>query len=405
MKQVIIGAGAAGVTAAQTIKKINPSDEVTIISIDDIIHSRCMLHKYISGERDDRSVSFVDEDFTTENDIRWSSANQVLKIDTEKNTVVTDRGDIPYDNLLIATGANSVTPPVGDLRTAKNTFGLRNLSDAKAIAEKATDSKKVAIVGAGLVGLDAAYALLELGKEITVIEMLDSVLAINLDKHSAAAYQALFEQHGCTFRLGIGVTGTKGTADHIDGLILGEGEVIDCDMVIMAVGVRPATGMLEGSGIQYERSVQVDEYLKTNISNVFAAGDVSGLSGIWPNARKQGEVAAKNMCGLKTKYEDTFAIKNTLNFFGLITLSLGVINEQDGDEVLIREDRFTYKKLILRAGKVVGVILQGDIAGSGFWQYLIKQQIDVSHLGKSIWKVSYADFFGTESNGEYKWVV
>jgi NAD(P)H-nitrite reductase large subunit len=109
------------------------------------------------------------------------------------------------------------------------------------------------------------------------------------------------------------------------------------------------------------------------------------------------------MCGQDTEYTDTFAIKNTVNFFGLVTLSVGAAKPQEGDVVAIREDRFTYKKYILRNGAPAGVILQGDIAGSGFWQYLIKNRVRVDHLNKPAWKLSYADFYGVDANGEYRW--
>ena len=111
------------------------------------------------------------------------------------------------------------------------------------------------------------------------------------------------------------------------------------------------------------------------------------------------------MTGTKWAYDDRFAIKNTVNFFSLLTLSVGAISPQEGDEVLVKEDRSNYRKLILRDGAVAGVILQGEIGGSGFWQHLIKNKIRIDKLGKSPWKVSYADFFGMENNGEYKWVV
>ncbi|MDR1410996.1 MAG: hypothetical protein LBI91_02185 [Spirochaetaceae bacterium] len=111
------------------------------------------------------------------------------------------------------------------------------------------------------------------------------------------------------------------------------------------------------------------------------------------------------MTGTQWPYTDRFALKNTVNFFDLLSLSLGEIKPREGDEVLSREDRNNYKKLILRDGAVAGVILQGEIGGSGFWQHLIKNRIRIDKLGKSPWKISYADFYGIENNGEYKYIV
>jgi NAD(P)H-nitrite reductase large subunit len=272
------------------------------------------------------------------------------------------------------------------------------------------------VIGAGLVGLDAVYGLLESGgdHEISVIEMMPTALAVNLDAHAAEAYQGLFEKHGVKFYLSSKVVDTKSDGHgSINAVELEGGTSIPCDMVILAVGVRPATAFLAGdpaspgSGVELteRKAVKVDDYLATNIPGIYAAGDVAGLSGVWPNAQKQGEIAGYNMTGTQWPYTDRFALKNTVNFFDLLSLSLGEIKPREGDEVLSREDRNNYKKLILRDGAVAGVILQGEIGGSGFWQHLIKNRIRIDKLGKSPWKISYADFYGIENNGEYKYIV
>jgi NAD(P)H-nitrite reductase large subunit len=407
MKHLILGAGAAGISAARRILKEKPDDEIVIVSEDREVYSRCMLHKFISGERDAESINFINDDLLEHKNVSWISGKTVTRLDGNTKTVYAgDEKLASGDTILIATGSNSVTPPIGDLRTAVNAFGLRHLSDARAIVEKAKNAEKVAIIGAGLVGLDACYALLELGKKITVIEMAPSALAINMDSHAAEAYQKKFEEKGVSFLLARKVVGTAGDGKgSITAVELEGGDSVPCDMVIMAVGVRPAIGFLEGSGVKTERGVVVDDYLATSVPGIYAAGDAAGLSGIWPNAQKQGEYAAYNMTGTRWAYDDRFAIKNTVNFFDLLTLSLGAISPQEGDEVLVREDRNNYRKLILRNGAVAGVILQGEIGGSGFWQHLIKNNIRIDRLGKSPWKLSYADFYGVEDNGEYKWLV
>jgi NAD(P)H-nitrite reductase large subunit len=178
-------------------------------------------------------------------------------------------------------------------------------------------------------------------------------------------------------------------------------------MAVLAVGVRPAAAFLDGSGVELteRRAVKVDDKLQTSVPGVYACGDAAGLSGIWPNAQIQGQIVAKNIAGWDLAYEDRFAIKNTVNFFDLVSLSVGSFNPQDGDEVLIREDRKNYQKIVLRGGVPVGIVYQGDIGGKGYWQHLIKHNIPIDRLGKSPWKVSYADFWATENNGEFKWTV
>jgi NAD(P)H-nitrite reductase large subunit len=420
MKHLIIGAGAAGIAALRSILKERPGDSVVMVSEDREVYSRCMLHRYISGERDAAGLNFINDDLLSRPGVECIRGRTLSRLDGAAKTVYAGEEALASgDRILIATGANSVTPPIGELRAAKNAFGLRHLEDARAIAEAAEKARDIVVIGAGLVGLDAVSGLLEqgerrgiaAGRRITVIEMAPTVLALNLDPHAAEAYQRLFEDRGVAFHLGRKVVNTRsrdGAAGPlISALEMDDGQSVPCDLVIMAVGVRPAAAWLEGSGVELteRRAVKVDDYLATSVPGIYAAGDVAGLSGIWPNAVQQGEIAGENMCGVPWKYDDRFALKNTVNFFGLLSLSVGAVAAREGDEVLIKEDRRNYRKLILRDGIPQGVLLQGEIGGSGFWQYLIKNQIPISGLGKSVWSVNYGDFFGLWDNGEYKWVL
>ena len=405
MEYVILGAGAAGITAARTIRKADSQGKITMISTDTQVHSRCMLHKFLSHERSAEGISFVDPDFFEKNNIEWKAGVTVTKLDTAAKRVVTDKGEeISYDRLLIATCAESFIPPVGNLREAKNVFGLRHLRDAQAIDALAEKAEHIAIIGSGLVGLDAAYGLMETGKKVSIIEMADQILPIQLDKTGAFEYQKRFEKAGATFYLGRKAADTiMNEAGEITCLVLDNGTEITCDLVIVAAGVRSAVAGMDGEGIIIDRGMQVNEYLETGAEDVYAAGDVTGLSGIWPNAQKQGETAALNMCGSKVAYTDRYAMKNTINFFGLVSMCVGIIVPQEGDTVLVREGASSYKRVILRDGKVAGVLLQGDISHGGIWQYLIKNEIPVDKIEKDIFALNFSDFYGIKENGEYVW--
>ncbi len=370
MNYVIIGAGVAGIEAAKSIRGQDSSGEIVMISADLHVHSRCMLHKFISGERDEMGLDFTEKDF--------------------------------FDKYR----ADSYIPPVGELRKASNVFGLRNLSDAQAIVKEAETAQNVLVIGSGLVGLDASYGLLELGKKLTVVEMADRILPVQLDARAARAYQDRFENAGVRFVLERKASQAVCEPDgRIHKVILDNGEEIPCDLIIVAAGVRSSLGCLEGSGIACERGITVDPSMKTSRKDVFAAGDITALSGIWPNAADQGRVAGKSMCGLTAEYTDTYAMKNTMNFFGLVTLCVGRIREEEGDQVLVREDMRQYKKILLKNGKVEGILFQGDIAGGGIWQYLIKNKIDVSGIDKDVFDINYGDFYHVGDRGKYEWVV
>ncbi len=405
MEYVILGAGAAGITAAKTIRKADREGKITVISTDTQVHSRCMLHKYLSHERDAAGISFIDPDFFEKNQITWLPGKTVSRLDTQGKKVYTDQGDeMSYDRLLIATGSESFIPPVGNLREAENVFGLRHLRDAQAIDELAKDAENIVIIGSGLVGLDAAYGLMETGKKVSIVEMADQILPVQLDKTAAFEYQKRFEKAGAVFYLGRKAADTvMGEDKIIREIILDNGEKLPCDLIIVAAGVRSAVAGMEGEGIVIDRGIKVDDYLQTGAEGVYAAGDVTGLSGIWPNAQKQGETAALNMCGSHVEYTDRYAIKNTINFFGLVSMCVGVILPQEGDVVIAREDSRNYKRVVLRDGKAVGVLLQGDISHGGIWQYLIKNQIDLAGIKKDIFDLNFGDFYGIKDNGEYQW--
>lgn len=403
MRHVIIGAGAAGMTAAKRIRELDHTAEIVVISKDEYVHSRCMLHKFLSGERDENTLNFVTQDFFDKNRITWIKSVEVKSIvQDRKNVILSDNQLICYDKLLIASGADSFMPPIGDFRTANNVYGLRNLDDAQKIVKYIKPQGKVIIVGSGLVGLDAAYALLEQKMQVTVVEMAERILPIQLDETAGNEYKKLFEHAGCKFILGKKASETVlNSQNNVCKLILDDKTELVCDLIIVAAGVRPAITCAAGCGMEAERNIKVNEYMETSVRDIYAAGDVAGMSGIWPNAMKQGSIAAENMCGRKNVYDDTYAMKNTINFFGLITLSLGRGQTQEGDKVIVQEDRKCYRKAIIRENKLDSILLQGNMDYAGIYQYLIKNKINL-HGEKDIFKTSFADYYKIKSNGQYE---
>ena len=421
MKHLIIGGGAAGIKAAEQIRSLEKDSKITIIMEDMNIHSRCMLHKYLSGERSVEEMSFIPKEMEEKLNIEFFRGYTISSVDTDKKIVkiipLNDQigeansgakiEEVSYDRLLIATGSNGFIPPAPGLREAKNVYCFRHLREAEIIREKAKDANDIAIIGAGLVGIDAAYGMLERGKKVTVIDMALSIIPMQLCKKAGDMYQKLFEDDGCKFELGRKVSDTKMDVNgNITSIILDNGTEVKCDLVISAAGERASIKFLEGSAVKIDRFIEVDDHMRTNVKDVYAAGNATGLSGTWPNAKKEAEVAAYNMCGYDKIYDDTYAMKNTMNFYGLATLSLGSGKAEESDRIIEQQDSFGYRKAIIRNGVLDSVVLQGkNLNYAGVYQHIIKNKINIQDIIKDnenkVFKLSFADFYATDDRGQY----
>lgn len=406
MRYVVIGASAAGISGAKTIKEIDKEAEVILISKDEYIISRCMLHQYISGERTIETLNFANPgNFTEAYGIKWIKKTEVMAIHPKEKTLSLSNGEsLSYDKVLIATGASSFIPPVENLRQAHHVIGLRNLEDAIYIKDFLPKIKNVVVLGAGLVGIDAVSGLWHSGVHVTLVEMGTRILPIQLDEYTAGVYEERFRENGVDIRLGVSAKKVEiDENSNPTGVLLSTGETVPCDLIIVATGVRANVGFLEGSGIETDRfGLIVNAQCETNTKDVYGAGDVTGRNPIWPNAIKQGRVAGNCMAQNEISLSDFFSSKNTMNFLGLATLSIGVPIKPDDTYIeTIEKQGKDYKKFIHKDGKVYGILIQGDLSYVGGLTQLIQYKMDIGDIQKSIFKVDYADFFNVKSNQEF----
>ena len=416
MRYVIIGSSAAGVNAVRELRKRDPRGQIILISKDQDIYSRCILHEYLAGKRSIERLRFVEKDFESLYDVEWIKGVEATGLDREGKKVLLDSGQaVAYDKLLIATGSHTFFPPIKNMAGARNMIGFRNIDDIEVLKKVAEDviasggRKKVVVLGSGLVGIDCATGFLELGVKVILCDFAGWLLNKQLDERAARTYIEAFESEGVEQHYGVGVSEViKNDQEEITRVVLSDGTELPCDFFVVTAGVRSNVEFLADTGLELSRfGLVYDEAGRTNDPDIFGAGDVSGLSPIWPVAVKEGMIAAANMAGETAKMTDFFASKSTMRFLGISTMSLGNVNPDLAEDpeicVEVYDKNGVYKKIVHKDGKIIGALLQGDLAYGGVLQQMIARKLDVRRVKKPLFDIDYSDFFHIKDNFEFSY--
>ena len=394
MKQfVIIGNSAAGIAAVEAIRQKDKTSKVMVISDEDYSsYCRCLISYYLAGEVKEDKVLYKPETFYKENNIELLLNKKVLRVDPKKNRITfEDKNQLNYDCLLIATGASPKFPEIQGIKK-RGVFGFRTIKDAKDIEGLLPVTKTASVLGGGLIGLKAAYALKKRNIEVKVIIKSKQALSQMLDYEAALLVQERLEENGIELVLGQDATEIIGNGD-IKAVKLDSGKVLGSSIVIVGKGVSANMDIIKETDIKVNEGIIADDLLRTNISNIYTAGDVCesfdltlgkySVNALWPIAVEQGKIAGANMAGENIHYEGSVGI-NSIEFFGLAVISLGIYKVRDEEKNLFEELKYLdtkarlYKKLVLKDNILVGVILVGDIKNSGVFLRLIRERINVS---------------------------
>jgi nitrite reductase (NADH) large subunit len=368
MKYVIIGSGVAGTTAAEHIRKIDNSGEITIITDEAFaFYSRLRLIEYLAGEAGAEDILIHDKEWYEKNNIKLLTDSSVSQIDKDRKQVAFEKGgSLSYNRLLIATGGYSFVPPITG-SDKKGVFALRTIRDADEIMSYSKGKKRVVLIGGGVLGLEAGNSLRKKGLSISVVEFFPRLLPRQMDPEGADVLRQQMEDMGFSFYLGAKTREVTGD-DHAEGISLEDGTGIDGDLVIVSAGVRPRAGLAEQLGLTINKGLVVNDRMETGINGIYAAGDLiehrERFYGIWPAAQKQGEIAGINMAGGEAVYEGT-TMSNVLKVVGVDLAAAGDIDADNELESIVHKDssRYIYKKLVLRDNVLSGCILYGDISG------------------------------------------
>ena len=365
MHHVILGAGPAGVIAADTLRKQDTEAKITLIGgEDEPPYSRMAIPYFLSGRIDEEGTYLRQDQGHYKNlgiDVMHARASGV---DTKNKTLSLEDGkELSYDRLLIATGASPIRPPVDGL-DLPGVLTCWTLADAREILDRAHKKDEVVLMGAGFIGSIILEALVSRGVKLTVVEMEDRMVPRMMDETAGGMLKRWCEEKGVKILTGTQITQITRQKNRLD-ISLSTGNSLQAKLVVVAAGVAPNIGFLEGSGIKAKQGVTVNGFLRTSAKDVYAAGDVAqgkdmstgkfSVLAIQPVAADHGRIAALNMTGHKTPHDGSLNM-NVLDTIGLVSSSFGAWEGVKGGENahMSDEDGYRYLRLEFDGDRLAG---------------------------------------------------
>ncbi|TDK63028.1 NAD(P)/FAD-dependent oxidoreductase [Bacillus salipaludis] len=388
-KLILIGNGMAGVRAIEEILKLSKEAfEVTIFGSEPHPnYNRILLSKVLQGDTEVKDITLNDWDWYRENNIKLFTGETVIQIDSTKKVVVTDLGRIvPYDELIIATGSVPFILPIPGVEK-EGVTAFRDIKDTEVMLEASKKYKKAAVIGGGLLGLEAARGLLNLGMEVSVIHLAPYLMERQLDHTAGKLLQTELEKQGMKFLLEKQTQEIYGN-ERVEGLRFSDGTDIEVDLVVMAVGIKPKSEWAKESGILVNRGIVVNDYLQTNTPHVYAVGECAEhngmVYGLVSPLYEQGKVLAKTVCGIETNPYKGSILSTQLKVSGVEVFSAGDFIEGEGKKAIkVFDDQDNiYKKIVLRGNQIVGAVLFGDSSEGNRLFSMIQKKADISDTEK-----------------------
>jgi len=383
VRVVIVGNGLSGTIASKTIRELDPVADIAIFAEENhLYYPRPNLIEFLAGDMSEPDLfAFTKEWFANQN-ISLHLGRPVVELHPGSKEIELEGGKRePYDFLLLANGASSWIPPIQG--TGKNgVFTLRTLDDSLKIIEWIEDNPNVVIIGGGLLGLEISRAVRARGAEVRVVEFFPRLLPRQLDAEGASVLQSQIEKMGIHVQLGV-VTEEILGKENIKGLKLKGGDELDAEAAIVAAGVRPNIQLASEAGLDTDKGIIVDDYLRTSHEDIYAAGDnvqhKDRIYGIIPASFNQARTAAFNIAGQEKKYTGTVP-SNTLKVVGLDLTAIGIVNPEGEAHTEIRKadaKKGIYKKIVLKEGKAVGAIWMGTKENVNAINRIVLQQVEV----------------------------
>jgi len=371
---LIIGNGAAGLAAAKSARAQDPDAEITMFGADNHLpYYRLRLCEYIGKSVDPDELVINSEEWFRKNRIQVEVNSKVTEIHPDERKIRVNGKEYSYDSLVLATGSTPVMPSF-EGKELKGIHTIWTLEDVADINRSLADARKAVVIGGGLLGLEAAYKISEMGVDVSLIEAMPRLLPKQLDEVGSEIFRNKVESLDISVICGKSVAGFDGVgSSHVRKVHMADGSFLEADVVIVAVGVAPNTSVCRDRGINMNRYLNVNEKMETNIENIYAAGDVASVNGRWFGqwrvAGMQGQVAGANAAGGNAVYktDDIPYILATMGTRVVCSGDAGILQADNSDTVYkidrqTDKERFSYSKLVFRDGLFVGYILVGEPA-------------------------------------------
>ena len=363
-KYLIIGNGITGLAAAREIRKSDEDGSIAMISNESsLTYYRVKLTEYISKDFQDEDLLVSKENWYNEKNVENILSKIVENIDFKNQKLrLDDSQEIGYEKLLLATGSRPFIPPING-KFKEGVFALRTLQDLHYIKDYLKNCNDVSVIGGGLLGIEAAWSLKQLGKTVSIIEFAPYLLPRQLDIEISNKLENKLSDLGFKTYLSSQAEEILGEGK-ADGIRLDGQRKIKTDAILVSSGIRPNLDLVRDTEIGYDKGIKVDKQMKTNIENVYAAGDVvevdGMLLGLWTAGNEQGKVAGANMAGKSVEY-DKPKLFATLQIGEIQLFSVGLINDFDKVYEYENKEEEIHHKIFTKEGRIVGAILFGDL--------------------------------------------
>ena len=386
LKLVLIGNGLAGMRCLEDLLDMAPDRyEVTVIGEEPWgNYNRIMLSPVLSGEKTIEDIMLHPHAWYSDKGIKFIADDPAIKIDRTRKTVHTEKGEtVDYDRLIIATGSKPFIPPVQGV-DLKGVISFRDIYDVNTMIKYCETKKNAVVIGGGLLGLEAAYGLKQRGMNVTVLHLMDRIMERQLDGRASRMLRHSIEEKGIKIITEANTEALIGKNGHVSQIRLKDGTLLDADLVVFAVGIRPNITLAQSAGLRCNRGILVNDTMQTFDPSIYAVGECiehrNQTFGLVEPLWGQAFICATHLAEHGSLTFKSPTVPTQLKVSGVDVFSAGNFEpKEDYEDIILNDEkRHIYKRIIIQKDKVIGAVLFGDTEDGLWYAELIADQTPVS---------------------------